>query len=386
MNGPPPAVAERIAPPAVNRPFVAPPLLLRPPISVRPPVPTGYQTVSGSAVPPPAPPPARGLALYAEPVALLRALRLPVTPTNVASARLALESPQRLQNALAILERALPSSIDPRVTTLRTLAGFLTRIEPQSPTLATQIASYVDHVLEGSEPKLAQLLVARDAVAQAQPRPPAGAEPNAAAPLPTYPSTQLAHAAERQAALQYDFKSTLLSLAQSPPPGGGEELATALGGVLAALTALQVNAATTLAANPNGLAIAIPIALPNGIAQAHVRVDRHAPEAKNVPLDGDNFHIAFVLETQHFGIVAIDLVTVGRTVTLGVKTEATLAARAFNGALGKLTERLEKLRYHVARADALVAAVGTTTVVETSLGKQQMGDPADPTKLVDRSA
>ncbi|HYZ16278.1 MAG TPA: hypothetical protein VE591_07735, partial [Candidatus Acidoferrum sp.] len=74
---------------------------------------------------------ATGLTAYTQPVALLRALRLPVTPTNVASATLALERPDRLPQALATLERALPQGgADPQVATLRALLGFVGRIEP----------------------------------------------------------------------------------------------------------------------------------------------------------------------------------------------------------------------------------------------------------------
>ncbi|MBV8644616.1 MAG: hypothetical protein JO225_12000, partial [Candidatus Eremiobacteraeota bacterium] len=89
-----------------------------------------------------------GLAAYAEPVALLRALRLPVTPSNVSAATLALQRPDKLPSALAALERALPrASDDPHIATLRTLLPFVGRIDPASPRLAAQIAAYVDHVV-----------------------------------------------------------------------------------------------------------------------------------------------------------------------------------------------------------------------------------------------
>jgi hypothetical protein len=355
----------------------------------------------------------------------LRALKLPVTPTNVAAAKLALESPEKLPNALQTLERALPTSTDPRITTIRTLAAFTARLDPRSPQLATQIASYVDHIVTGSEPKLAQALVALAAAAEPWPETPtpvpsgatpaaesfaeslpetpapsvtpgvaeaapevpvASTEPLPATPLAPPPVLAAAVAAERQTALSFDLKTQLLSLVATPLAGTTEALANAVSGALAALTAVQVSAASTLAANPSGLSFSLPVALPNGFAQAHVRIDRDAPEAKHTPLDGDNFHIAFVLETQRLGTVAIDLVTVGRTVTLAVKTEAALAAQAFSGAIGRLTERLEKLRYTVAKADASVVASGTTGVISTTIGNTSSASAPDPTKLVDKSA
>jgi len=335
---------------------------------------------------------------------------------------MAIDTPEKLPNALATLARALPTSIDPRITTLRTLTAFVGRIEPESPVLATQIAAFVDQVVTGAEPKLAQLLAAlRAAVAEPLPAempPPAAPAPGTAAsqaPLPGAPANQaaapnapsqtnvpgasanpappalpvtvLARAAERQVALDFDLKTQLLSIVTSPPPGASEALNNAVAGVLTALTALQVNAASTFAANPNGFAFVLPIALPSGMAQANVQVDRDAPGNPRVPFDGDNFHIAFILETAHLGTVAIDLRTVGRTVTIDVKAEATLAARAFGKAMEQLTARLEKLRYKVAKADASVAARGMTGIVSTTIGPQAAPtSPADPTKLVDRSA
>jgi len=416
------APANTNAPPA--RPFIAPPYINRPAIEQRAaPIPnavtsataaaTAVATAAGAARTAPTVQTnlARGLELYREPVALLRALRLPVTPTNVASARIAIETPEKLPVALSILERALPNSTDPRVTTLRTIAAFLARIEPDSPVLATQIAAYVEHVLTGNESKLAQLfLAARGAVptqdlpegarapgvpqapsapnspAGLQTGPPANARDAASAAPNVAPLPDVARVVERQAALQFDLKTQLLSIATNPPPNAAPALSSAVASALTAITALQVNAAATLAANPTGFAFAIPIALPNGFAQANVRIDREAPNTARTPLDGDNFHIAFVLETSHLGTVAIDLVTVGRTVTVGVKTEATLAARAFGKAIGGLRDRLEKLRYTVAKADASVAAHGTLGVVETTLSTAVPAPPVDPTKLVDRSA
>ena len=409
----PPAGA--IPPATINRPFVMAPLMTNArPATVTAPV----ITPAATTAPANAAPLAR-LTTYQDPVILLRALRLPVTPTNVASARMAIDTPAKLPNALATLELALPSSTDPRITTLRTLTAFVGRIEPESPVLATQIAAFVDHVVAGAEPKLAQLLVAlRSATAEPVPAEtpapgttvlgtpaPGTATPGTPAPgttapgttasqaapppapLPGAPVTVLARAVERQATLDFDLKTQLLSIVTSPPPGASEALTNAVAGVLTAMTALQVNAASTLSANPNGFAFILPVALPSGIAQANVRIDRDVPGNPRVPFDGDNFHIAFILETAHLGTVAIDLKTVGRSVTIDVKAEATLAARAFGKSMEQLTTRLEKLRYRVAKADASVAARGTMGVVSTTIGPEAPPtSPVDPTKLVDRSA
>ena len=321
---------------------------------------------------------APALAAYAEPVALLRALRLPVTPSNVASATMALRRPERLPDALAALERALPrASGDPNVATLRTLLSFVGRIEPRSPALAAQIAAFVDHVVDGAEPKLATLLAAsRAALPAADPAPaPAfiSAPPEPPPPLPA------ALAAERAAAVGGDLKQTILAVAADPATP--HALAPALAGALTALTAVQVGAAQTLAAQPNGIAFTVPLTTPHGVSNAHISVQRDAPGGRGTPpVDPENFRIAFVLETAHYGTVAIDLVTVGREVTVDVRTEAAPAMRAFRDALGGLTARLESLRYRVASAGA---SVGTTSTVAV---EAPPSPPLDPSAAVDRSA
>jgi hypothetical protein len=330
-----------------------------------------YHAASSGAIAAQAAPRSAGLAAYAEPVALLRALRLPVTPSNVASAALALERPDRLPNALAALERALPrASDDPHVATLRTLLAFVGRIEPRSPALASQIAAYVDHVVDGAEPKLATLLAAAQAAA-----PPPDTHPGDPPHLQPVPA---AVAAERAGALNADLKQTLLAVAANPATP--EALAPSLAGALTALTAVQVTAAQTLAANPNGIAFTIPLATPHGTANAQITVQRDAPDGRGARLDGENFRIAFVLETAHYGTVAIDLVTVGREVTVDVRTEAAPAMRAFRDALGALTARLESLRYRVASAGA---SLGTTSTIALEAPPAR---PVDPNAAVDRSA
>ncbi|HZX68806.1 MAG TPA: hypothetical protein VFE70_07975, partial [Candidatus Elarobacter sp.] len=138
---------------------------LRTPVPVAPPAisPRANATAAapGLAGAVPSAPRTSGLSAYTEPVALLRALRLPVTPSNLAAATTALQRPNALPAALTALERALPNAAgNPQVATLRALVAFVGRIDPQSPVLASQIAAYVDHVVDGAEPKLATLLAA----------------------------------------------------------------------------------------------------------------------------------------------------------------------------------------------------------------------------------
>ncbi len=387
---PPPQVTPATA--GSGRPFVAPPIVTRSTTVLPAPEPVASDPLPPIAREPLAPalPAApRGLEVYAEPVALLRSLRLPVTPTNVASAKLALEEPQRLATGIATLERALPnSSADPRIATLRTIAGFIGRLDPRSPTLATQIASFVEHALEGSEPKLAAYLAATADAADGQAAPAAasvveeGSAP-AAASEPNLPTAALAQSAARATALQYDFKTQLLSLAQEPPPGATQALVDAVSGTLTALTALQLQ--TLSRQSPESVNLTLPIALPNGTANAQIRIDRDAPEPGRAGLDGDNFHIAFILETQSLGVVAIDLVTVGRTVTLELKTEAALAALRFSKVLDRLSQRLTELKYTVAKAHAGAVSSGTIGVVSTVTSSAPAA-ARDPQTIVDRSA
>ena len=392
---PPLAAASRfVVPPPIAPKAAASPAAPDAPPQASPATATGFVTARPT-----------GLSAYTEPVALLRALKLPVTPSSVASASLALEQPHRLPTALAALERALPrASADPHVATLRTLLAFVGRIDPRSPVLAAQIAAYVDHVVDGAEPKLATLLAASSAAnpssSEVSARASSPQTATAATPASTNaradslastrsapPSPSIAHdapllpaavAAERTSALAADLKQTLLAVAGDPATPAA--LAPALGGALTSLTAVQLTAAQTLAAHPDGIAFAIPLTTPNGPANAQITVKRDAPNGRGARVDAENFRIAFVLDTAHYGTVAIDLVTVGRDVTVDVRTEAAPAMRAFRDALGTLTARLEGMRYRVASAGA---TVGTTTTIAVDAPPQQA---ADPDATVDRSA
>jgi hypothetical protein len=301
----------------------------------------------------------RGPAAFMEPAALLRGLHLPLTATNLAAARLALDAPQKLPAALNTLERALSDSADPRLATLKTLASFLARLDPRSPVFAAQVAAFTEHVVTGREARLAQLLPIAELDAE-----PTGTDDPAETDTARAPEALVAPSAERNAAvrtaLDFDFKSQLLAAAAASDGNDvtpqAAALERAITGALTAMTSLQLSAAAALQSDPDGLTLCIPVALPDGFAQAQVRIGRDAPGRSPVPLDGDNFHIAFVLDTRRLGTIAIELTTVGRSVSLSVKTEAALAQHLFGRALSSLTDRLERLKYRVVSTEAVVAS------------------------------
>ena len=103
-------------------------------------------------------PPPTAEELLQDPVALLRALRIPQTPTTLTFAKLVTQQPEQVATALRALESALPDSDDPRILTLRTLAAFVGNLDPESPTFTSQVTSYLSHVIEGPEQKLAMLV------------------------------------------------------------------------------------------------------------------------------------------------------------------------------------------------------------------------------------
>ena len=373
----PPSPANAASALGGGRPFVVPPQILS--SRYAGPVPAAQSATA----PPPAGPPPATVSAFTDPLALVRALNLPVTPSNLAAAKLALDAPQRLPAALATLESALPQSDDPRVTTLRTIAAFVAKIEPASPQLATQIAAYVDHVVTATEPALAQLLAAHaaEAARPAEPvvpavvaepivaEPPAGAQlaagppPAPTASGPPLPVVALAQIAERAATIAVSLKEQLFSLVNGPPASGheAEALVPAAASALTAVTSVQMAAAAAATANPQTMSFSLPMWLGSGYAQAQIAVDRDAPEGANVPLDGDNFHIAFVLDTKNLGTVAIDLRTVGRAFSLAVKTENLRTAQRFGDELSRLTDRLSSLRYQPKSVEALVATPGAAS-------------------------
>lgn len=341
-----------------SRPVLA--STVAPPIVPRPAVPVHIARATFAPVAPQAAiAPAATPLVSKDPVSLLAALRVPATPITLAAARIASTAGEAVQTALqnlqSVLEQGAPS--DARVATLQTLSSFIGRFDAKNPqTLAAQISSFVSNVLEGAEHKLSallQALVPRDG-ARAQ-GPVAGAHLPAhvrsAAPAHAQIISQ-AHAAERQAAITQDLKSTLLSLVASPPGGATPQLTQAITQTLTALTAMQFNALAGAQHDPNTIALSIPMVFFDGGQSASVRIFRDAPKSKGQRMDADNFHIAFVLDTQALGTVAIDLETVGRAVKVAVKTDRASAVEPFNTSLADLRARLEHLRYNVTSTQA----------------------------------
>ena len=313
---------------------------------------------------------------------LLKAARLPDTPLTRTAAAIAPQAPSRLPSVLARLEAALPrTSEDPRIATLRTIAAFVGRMNPQNEeTLPTQISSYISHVLEGSEPKLAQLLQAfaqRASQPADLPEPQAQlpAKPESAQAPATNPSGQAsvpapqhdsapasavtqnvaaARVAERAAAIDYDLKSVVLSLLRNPPADRTPTLTQALNEALVTLTGTQLNLVSNNLQSPNVIAFGLPVYYREGGKPAQIRISRDS-DSRAAKLDADNFHIAFVLDTANLGTVAIDLQTTGRAVKIDVKTEHHPAASQFSDTLDALRTRLEGLRYRVASAAAGIA-------------------------------
>ncbi|MBV8600358.1 MAG: flagellar hook-length control protein FliK [Candidatus Eremiobacteraeota bacterium] len=359
--------------------------------------------------------------LLADPTALLRTLRIPVTPTALTFAKLVTQQPEQVATALRALEQSLPSSDDARIQTLRTLATFVGELNPQSPTFTTQVASYLSHVVEGPEPKLLSLVASRQApVAQAESLPadaPPGAagaasssaaesEATAPATTPSAPPAQAgpqpaisdptalaAREVERTATAGYDLKTQLLDILATP--AGAHTVVGDAGAATAqnALTALVTSQLSTLAAQqaqPGVYQFTVPIVVDQRLYPAQIQVEREKPEGAQA-LTADDFHIAFILETPNLGVVAIDMHAVGRSVSVAVKTEREVVAASFKTALAQLSERLETMKYDVKSVDAEVAPrrVASTAAADVAAAAepaQESTQDEGPLSAVDRKA
>jgi hypothetical protein len=271
---------------------------------------------------------------------LLRALNVPATPRELAAANLVQQNSVRIATSLAHLDdvlrkTAVDGSADDHNTvqarplpSLRAIAGFLRSLDAQSPELATQLAAYADHVLGGREAKLAaifQSLAASDG--------PAG---HSAAPL----------------ALTHDLK-TLLLQALASRNEKGDAAHTAIREALTAVSAAQLASLTDKASDPGTVAFSIPLHSDGQTHTVRLRVRRDPPQGAR-KLDGDNFHIAFVLDTEHLGTIAIDIESVGRTLRMLARAERQAAASRIEQSLPALCEQFRKMRYEVAAASAAV--------------------------------
>jgi hypothetical protein len=326
---------------------------------------------------------------------LLRSLRIPVTPSNVAAAKLALSDPARLPVALAALERSLPlGNADPRVNTMRAIVGFLTNLDPQSEAFPAQLSAYVSHVLDGPEPKLATVLQTfadAQAASDEEVATPPGAQSTASAaqtesaPGPNVPGTAAgtipaaeddalgsqvdvtvgtdtvaaARIAERMTAMDHDLKTVLQSFINEPPPNASPASLAAAQSALTALTAAQLASANQQ--DPRALTITLPLPSMGNGEPAYIKISREKPNSKE-RLDADNFHIAFVLQTKNVGTVAVDLQTVGRGVNVSVKSETPRYASTFKSNLDELGGRLEQLRYNVVGLETEVVSRAGATI------------------------
>ncbi|HVA37748.1 MAG TPA: flagellar hook-length control protein FliK [Candidatus Dormibacteraeota bacterium] len=310
--------------------------------------------------PPVAPPPAVARAVTQAPpgAALLRMLRIPVTPTTLAAARIALSGSARVASALEVLQQALPlGSEDPRVRYVRTIAEFVGTLDPGKPdVLPARIDAYVQHVL-GGEARLRQALVPEQAApgAETPSRPaPSAAPGTAAASTPGVPQeVGQARAVVAREAVAANLKTAVMEL-MAGPQGADPATRAALQGALTAITATQVQTLSLQASTPQMLAIPLPLPFPQGGQQAYLRVARDARNPA-APVSPESFHLALVLETKHHGTVAIELLCADRALSVDVKAERASAAAAFEQRLPELASRLERLSYRVVRLDAGVA-------------------------------
>jgi Flagellar hook-length control protein FliK len=354
------------------------------------------QTPAARATPrsiPVAPPIVRPAATTAAPVqaprapqsaegALLARLRVPVTPITLAAARTVNTATQRVTTAYENLENALAKLAPEESGALRSMLAFVGRFDLRNVrSLPEQIATFVSDVLDGAEAKIVQAVSAwneleetpaletqtapavQEQASAAQSQAPAAqpqaaaAQPPQASPAQQTPSSVAAvaaQAAERTAAMDYDVKSAILSMIAAPPAGDSPALSGALRDALTATTALQLNVLNAQASDTRAITIPLPAYFYDGGGPASLRISRDAPNSKN-KMDADNFHITFVLDTKSLGTVAIDVQTVGRAVSVDVKTQATLAADRFRSTLDDLRSRLEQMRYRVATIGAGVA-------------------------------
>ncbi len=404
----PPRPAENAAPIA---PRVAAPAPVRASAPNAPPPPIAARA---SAPPAAAPAPAPGSAPSARALAtpeaqLLARVRVPVTATTLAAARAASGAARSLTTAFERLDAALANlAPDPRVGTARALLSFVGRFDLRSTAaLPEQIAAFVARVVDGAEGTLAQLVRTVSAAPASSPNEPLSA-PAPAAPLastaaapeaspphaasvspsvapPAAPNAAAgvnaaAQAAERAAAMAHDVKSALIALAQNPPRDASPAVLQAVRDALVATTAVQVNVLNAQANDPSAVTIPLPAYFFEGGKPAQLRISRDAPGGKQ-RLDADNFHIAFVLDTKRLGTVAIDVQTVGRAVSVDVKTQTTHFADRFRATLGDLRGRLETLRYRVAAIGAGAAPAGQTAHVPPAFERVAESDEADASTL-----
>jgi hypothetical protein len=363
---PPPASAN--AAPVPSRFPVAPPI-----INEAAPAPAQGAPLQGA---PPVTPPS----VTATPeAALLTRLNVPVTPLTLAAARMIASATQNVTATYARLESLLGKLAPEDAGVLRSMLAFAGRFDLRNTrALPEQIAAFVSDVLDGAETKIVQSVSVWNALAQTElpenvPGQAAlpGAPQTAAPPATAAAVSAAAQAAERVAAMDYDVKSAILAMIATSGRGDSPQLAGALREALTATTALQLNVLSAQNTDPRTITIPLPAYFYEGGEPVHLRISRDAPNGKNA-MSGDNFHIAFVLDTKSLGTVAIDVKTVGRAVSVDVKTQANLAADRFRSTLGDLRQRLESLHYRISAIGAGIAPPAGANAVEAP------ASPSDP--------
>jgi len=350
--------------------------------------------------------------------ALLTRLGIPISAVTLAAARGIGTAAQSVTTTYQKLESLLATvPADERTTALRSALAFVAKLDLRNVrALPEQIASFVSNVVDGAESKIAQLVRAWStgvALAATEPEQganegstsqnaPANAAPANAAPanaalaqnasaqnaqssvqpeFPPVPSpTVEARAAERMVALDHDVKTAILAMIANPPSGTSPALLTALRAALTATNALQFNVLASRSADANTITIPLPAYFYDGGKPAQLQISRDAPNGKN-RMDADNFRVAFILDTKSLGTVAIDVQTVGRNVSVDVKTEASLSAERFRTTLPDLGARLEQLHYRVA-----TMAAGVAAAAPQSEANPQVTTEAGPRSNVDMQA
>jgi hypothetical protein len=306
--------------------------------------------------------------------ALLTRLGLPISAVTLAAARLIGTATQNVTTTYARLESLLAKLSPEDAGVLRSMLAFAGKFDLRNTqALPEQIATFISDVLDGAEAKIVQAVRLWSQLevpppteettpgVAGQPQP-ASAAAASAAPLAAAIAEELtpnvvgaaAQAAERVAAMDYDVKSAILAMIAGTGASGSPQLAGALREALTATTALQLNVLAAQNNDPRTITIPLPAYFYEGGDPVHLQISRDAPKGKN-PMDADNFHIAFILDTKSLGTVAIDLQTVGRAVSVDVKTQANVAADRFRSTLGDLRSRLEGLHYRISTIGAGVA-------------------------------
>jgi hypothetical protein len=318
--------------------------------------------------------------------ALLTRLGIPISATTLLAARGVNSAAQSVSSSYQKLEALLASlPADDRTNSLRSALAFVAKFDMRNVrTLPEQIASFVSNVVDGAESKIAQIVrawsasaaLAAETEAEAQPetQPPPNAQPApgtpsqapAAAAVPAVPTDVVARSAERMVALEHDVKAAILALIENPPAGTSPQLATALREALTATNALQFGVLASRTNDANTITIPLPAYFYDGGKPAQIRISRDLPGGKGA-MDADNFHVSFILDTKSLGTVGIDLQTVGRSVSIDVKTQASLAADRFRTTLGDLRSRLEQLHYRVATMAANVVTAPLPEMAETPI-------------------